>query len=131
MNSIRREPLRIVLRRGHPAAQADVHTLLTRYPWAIPSRYFNENELFSNLKSHMAKARHYRLTSLTACLSLAEASDVVTLAPDSLVSAGSSPYRLVPSPVDINLTIHFALFTIAANSPTPAVRALQSALTRG
>ncbi len=128
MNPLRREQLQIVFRKHHPGKMADTRTLLKAYPWAIPSRYFNENELFKSLKMDLIHAQHYRLTSLTACLRLAEASDVITLAPSSLIDRTHNHFQVTTSSADIGLQIRFALFTLATNSPTPAIRALQTAL---
>ena len=133
MIPVHEEPLVFVHRVGHPAAEASVLTELLQYPLAIPSRYFNENRLFEAMASHdnTPDFPRYRLNSLSACLSLAASSDVITLAPRSAVerSAVASAQPLVEvGSLKTGINIPLALITVARNAPTPAVRAFQAAI---
>lgn len=120
-------------RVGHPATGAQTTAELLAFPLAVPSRYFTENRLFEPAAENVQRlvTPRYRLNSLSSCLTLASNSDVVILAPESVVAdqrdaAGNK--ALVVAQVDPGLTIRLACVTVANNALTPAVRAFQAAL---
>lgn len=127
------EQLVLVHRQGHPAAGAPVLTELLAYPLAIPSRYFNENRLFEAMarQTKAPDSPRYRLNSLSACLTLAATSDVMTLAPRSVAERSiretSQPAIEVAS-IDMGINVRLALVTVARNALTPAMRAFQAAI---
>ena len=127
------EQLVLVHRKGHPAALATALTEFLSYPLAIPSRYLKENMIFETMAWRVGATDlpRYRLNSLSACLTLASTSDVVTLAPYSvahqLVAVGSQPGIEIAN-FDVGISIQLALVTVARNTPTPAVRAFQAAI---
>ncbi len=138
---IQQEQLVFVLRRNHPAGQSATLGELLRYPLAVPSRYFNENRLFSDLFDSTAIPQppgnnatttpRYRLNSLSACLSLAAGSDVVTLAPKSLVTTPKTTgpqAELRVLGLDTGIQFNLVLVRVAKNTPTPAMRAFRQAL---
>ncbi len=134
-SALRRQPvaqeqLVFVQRAGHPAANASELGQLLHYPLAIPSRYFNENRLFASTALQAIHPR-YRLNSLSACLSLAATSDVVTLAPrtvaERLQSTSTQPVINISS-LDTGINVRLAVVTVARNTPSPAVRAFQQAI---
>lgn len=133
MERLHKEHLMFVHRVGHPAARARELAELLAYPLAIPSRYFNENRLFETLaeQSDPAASPRYRLNSLSACLSLAANSDIVTLAPQSSVEGLSRTGRrqgIAIAPFDTNIDVQLVFVTVARNTPTPAVRAFRQAI---
>jgi len=120
-------------RRGHPAQGAANLAELLSFPLAIPSRYFNENQLFSTLSKQTdpPTTPRYRLNSLSACVALAGSSDVVTLGPKSLFERGqlnqkSSP--VVASSFATGIALCMVMATVARNAPTPAVRVFRESL---
>ena len=120
-------------RVGHPATGVQTTAELLAFPLAVPSRYFTENRLFEPAAENVQRlvTPRYRLNSLSSCLTLASNSDVVILAPESVVAdqrdaAGNK--ALVVAQVDPGLTIRLACVTVANNALTPAVRAFQAAL---
>ena len=133
MERLHQEQLVFVHRREHPGAGARTLPDLLDYPLAIPSRYFNENRLFETIAAHSDPPAFpcYRLNSLSACISLAATSDVVTLAPRSLVKrlalAADHP-AIAVADFDTGIDIRMVLVTIARNAPTPAVRAFGNAI---
>ncbi len=133
MERLHREHLVFVHRRGHPAAGARKPAELLAYPLAIPSRYFNENRLFETLaeQTDPPVLPRYRLNSLSACLSLARVSDVITLAPQSHVAIqkeNSTGEALTVVDFDTNIDVQLVLATNARHAPTPAVRAFRNAI---
>ena len=130
MQPVAQAQLVFVQRAGHPAANASELGQLLHYPLAIPSRYFNENRLFASTALQAIHPR-YRLNSLSACLSLAATSDVVTLAPrtvaERLQSTSTQPVINISS-LDTGINVRLALVTVARNTPSPAVRAFQQAI---
>ncbi len=122
MERIHHEPLVYVHRRSHPAA-SDPGRLLS-YPLAIPSRYFNENRLFAEIA-----IPRYRLNSLSACLSLVAGSNVITLAPQSVVAGAGADQDIVVADIDTQIDVTMVLVTVARNTPTPSIRAFQAAIT--
>ena len=125
MLPIRTEPIVMVHRTKHPAAH-DFEALV-QYPLALPSRYYNENRLFSAFRSHGGpEAPRYRLNSLYSCLTLAAQTDNITLAPKSALAV--SPLPLAASEHNLNMEIRLAMVSLAAHSPTPAQRAFHHAL---
>ncbi|MEM8768729.1 MAG: LysR family transcriptional regulator [Pseudomonadota bacterium] len=133
MERLHKEHLVFVHRRGHPATGVRTLAQLLAYPLAIPSRYFNENRLFETLaeQTDPPAAPRYRLNSLSACLSLARASDVVTLAPRSHVATPSDGGRsnaLTVVDFDTNIDVQLVLVTVARHAPTPALRAFRNAI---
>lgn len=134
MERLHREHLVFVHRAGHPAARARSLAELLTYPLAIPSRYFNENRLFEALadQSDPVVVPRYRLNSLSACLSLAANSDVITLAPRSTLddmSSGRQKPSVRIANFDTRIDVQLVFVTIARNLPTPAVRAFRDAIT--
>jgi len=131
MERLFEERLVFVHRPDHPAARAKTLSGLLTHPLAIPSRYFNDNRVFATLAAQTSPAPHYLLNSLSACLSLVANSDVVTLAPESLVrnsvSAGENAPVVIAN-FDTGLSITLVLLTLARNLPTPAVEAFSRAL---
>lgn len=133
MLPVTQEQLVFVHRAGHPAATAIELAELLSFPLAIPSRYFNENRLFEStaLRSSQVISPRYRLNSLSACLSLAATSDVVTLAPrtvaDGLVRAGSASAISIAN-FDTGVNVRLVMVTVARNATSPAVRAFQEAI---
>ena len=121
------EQLVFVHRPDHPAKEAAQLSDLLRHALAVPSRYFNENRLFATLarRTDPVTFPRYRLNSLSACLSLAASSDVVTLAPRTAVPPG-----LVIADFATGINMEMVLVTLARHSPTPAVRAFSEALVR-
>ena len=121
-----------VHRRGHPATGAAVLTDLLAYPLAIPSRYFNENQLFAAFaKQKPPVLPRYRLNSLSACVALAAGSDVVTLAPRSFVTgpgSASDHAGIDVADFDTGIDVRMVLVTVARNAPTPALRAFGGAI---
>jgi DNA-binding transcriptional LysR family regulator len=133
MVPVTQEQLVFVHRARHPAAgNSNLHALLS-YPLAIPSRYFTENRLFEpdSLNVDQAISPRYRLNSLSACLSLAATSDVVTLAPlsvaNQLLEAGNPPAISIAE-FDTGINVRLAMVTVARNTPSPAIRAFQAAI---
>lgn len=133
MLPVTQEQLVFVQRAGHPAASATTLAELLHYPLAIPSRYFNENRLFeaTALQTPDSISPRYRLNSLSACLSLAATSDVVTLAPravaESLLQASTPPVINIAG-VSTGISVRLVMVTVARNTPSPAVRAFQDAI---
>ena len=119
-----------VHRRSHPAAGTRRLKELLCYPIAIPSRYFNENQLFATLaeQSDPPASPRYRLNSLSACMQLVSMSDVVTLAPSQLMEMAGSD--LVASDLTTGIDYTVVLATVARNQPTPAMRAFEQAVMR-
>ena len=133
MERLHKEHLVFVHRADHPAARARELGELLTYPLAIPSRYFNENRLFETLaeQTDPPVAPRYRLNSLSACLSLAASSDIVTLAPQSSVSDLTRTKQKLPITVagfDTKIDVQLVFVTIARHLPTPAVRAFREAI---
>ena len=128
MVPLKSEPLVVVFRKKHPGGKTSITELLRNFPWAVPSRYFNENRPFSSLASQVSQSARfprYRLSSLSSCLQLASASDVVTLAPLSKARARDD---LDWSDFDLEMDVKLAIFTVANNPPTLAATALNNAL---
>lgn len=124
---IQHERLVYVHRRGHPGASTRELGILRDYPFAIPSRYWDENQLFEELHHRdRATPPRYRLNSLAACLSLASRSDVITLAPSSLI--GANHPTLTVANVDPGIEFNLVLVTVARHTMTPAVRAFRAAM---
>jgi len=133
MERLHKEHLVFVHRAGHPATGARELAELLAYPLAIPSRYFNENRLFETLAAQTDPPAfpHYRLNSLSACISLAANSDIVTLAPqssiDGLARTGRNP-AITVAEFDTNIDVQLVFVTLARNTPTPAIRAFRDAI---
>jgi DNA-binding transcriptional LysR family regulator len=134
MEPISTERLVLVHRTGHRARGAPDIADFLRFPLAIPSRYFNENRLFETIaaRADTDDFPRYRLNSLSACLMLAARSDVVTLAPASVVERllGASQQPIEIATADPEISIHLALVTASRNAPTPAIRAFKEAVSR-
>ena len=133
MERLHKEHLVFVHRVGHPAARAREPAELLAYPLAIPSRYFNENRLFETLaeQTDPPAVPRYRLNSLSACISMAANSNIVTLAPQSSVTGMASKNRgqqVAVAGFDTNIDFQLVFVTIARNLPTPAVRAFREAI---
>ena len=133
MERLHKEHLVFVHRPGHPARRARELAELLAYPLAVPSRYFNENRLFETLaaQTNPPVRPRYRLNSLSACLSLAASSDVVTLAPQSSVispGGGRQKRAVTVAPFDSQIDVQLVFVTIARHLPTPAVRAFREAI---
>ncbi len=133
MERLNDEPLVFVHRKNHPVARSKLLAELLRYPLAIPSRYFNENRLFETLAKETGPATspRYRLNSLSACISLAASSDVITLAPKSLVeqfSHAGNQHAIAVANFDTGIELNMVLVTVARNVPSPAMRAFREAL---
>lgn len=139
MTPLHSESLVYVHRPNHPASNRSTNTNtnklahLLSYPLAIPSRYFNENQLFAAmaLQTGGHDTPRYRLNSLSACLMLAAKTDVVSLAPRSVADyevAANKPATLEIAPFATDINIRLAMVTVAKNTPSPAVRAFQSAI---
>lgn len=133
MLPVTQEQLVFVHRTEHPAATATQLTELLSFPLAIPSRYFSENRLFEATALHSSQATNprYRLNSLSACLSLAATSDVVTLAPRTVANRllkASNPPAIRIATVDTGINVRLVMVTVASNAPSPAVRAFQQAI---
>lgn len=128
MTSLRRDSIVLVHRKGHPY-EGDFSSLV-KQPLAIPSRYYNENRLFNSFRMRGGpEAPRYRLNSLASCIALTEQSDVVTLAPSSLIR--KAPSKLVfcdDKSEHMGIEIHLALITVAAHTPTPAIRVFHEAI---
>ena len=126
MTLLREETLVPVHRHGHPVESSPQR--LSDFPVAIPSRYFNENRLFhESTASVFSNSPRYRLNSLSACLALAAATDVVTLAPASLLSTASNQRDLKVANIHADLKVRLILATMARTAPSPAVRAFLQA----
>lgn len=127
MTPIRTEPIVLLHRTGHP--NAGDFAALVQQPLAIPSRYYNENRLFQAFVQHGGpQAPSYRLNSLSSCLGLTTRSDVVTLAPRS--AAQTPDGQLAIADQDLGIHIRLALVTLAAHTPTPAIRAFSQAVSQ-
>ena len=125
MTPLQTEKIVLMHRRDHPSA--DDFTALVKQPLAIPSRYYNENQIFNAFRALGGPVEpSYRLNSLSSCLALAQNSDVVTLAP-ATVAAGSQD--LAYCETDLGVDIQLVMVSLAAYSPTPAMRAFQHAVT--
>ena len=130
-NQLRMTPLRqdrvvLVHRKGHPQ-ERDFNALIQQ-PLAIPSRYYNENRLFNQFRTAGGPEEpRYRLNSLASCLALTEQSDVVSLAPSSLAGK-ASPELAFCDANDLGIEINLALVTLAAHTPTPAIRVFYEAI---
>ncbi|MEM7220411.1 MAG: LysR family transcriptional regulator [Pseudomonadota bacterium] len=128
MQPLTDEPLVALFRSHHPAAAGPSTQVLLEYPWAIPSRYFAENVSLQALANQVQLGQfpQYKMTSLSACISLAARSDVVALAPLSvaqeLQSDGFDHHPLAEA-----LKVPLALFTLARVSPDSSIRAFLSA----
>ncbi len=133
MVPVSQEQLVFVHRAAHPAALSTNPQQLLAFPLAIPSRYFSENRLFESdsLGTGESITPLYRLNSLSACLSLAANSDVVTLAPKTvatqLLEAGNPPAIGIAA-FDTGINVRLAMVTVARNTPSPAIRAFQTAI---
>jgi LysR family transcriptional regulator of abg operon len=128
------EQLVFVHRAHHPAAGSSTLAGFADYPLAIPSRYFNDNKLLAAINRHsdIPESPRYRLNSLSACLTLAANSDVVTLstrsvAEQSLQTKGQRGIEIAD--LNIGIDIRLVLVTVARSAPTPAVRAFHRACT--
>jgi len=133
MEPVSEEQLVFFHRARHPARNASQLAELLSFPLAIPSRYFNENQLFSALakQTDPPATPRYRLNSLSACVALAACSDVVTLGPKSLLErpAGNSKRAAVmASGFATGIELCMVMATVSRNAPTPAVRAVREAL---
>ena len=131
MQVINQDHLVYAHRKGHPAANTSSLSKLLRYPIAIPSRYFNDNQLFSQLArlTESATTPRYRLNSLSACMLLVANSDAVTLAPRSLISGEmGGAFDLVTAKFDTGVDYTVVLATVARHEPTPAMRAFEQAV---
>ena len=133
MERVSDEQLVFLHRRGHPARSADSLAELLTYPLAIPSRYFNENQLFvtHGKQTNPLPTPRYRLNSLSACVALVATSDVVTLGPKSLLehpALNGKRATLVASAYAPGIELCMVMATVARNAPTPAVRAFKEAL---
>jgi len=133
MERVSDEQLVFFHRREHPARDAPNLAKLLTFPLAIPSRYFNENQLFSALaqQTDPPASPSYRLNSLSACLALAGSSDVVSLGPKSLFGRpelNSKRAHLVASDFATGIELCMVMATVARNAPTSAVRAFSEAL---
>ena len=133
MVPIHAEPLVLLHRIDHPSSMTHDLATLLESPLAVPSRYFNENRLFASIMAATGGlvVPRYRLNSLSSCLNLAGTSDVITIAPLSVAErAVQQPqeYGLMIAAEQLDLNIRLALFTVASNALTPAVRAFQEAL---
>ena len=133
MERVHEDQLVFVHRRRHPASRARALSELLLYPLAIPSRYFNENRLFEAMAAQTdpPATPRYRLNSLSACLSLAATSDVVTLAPRSMVghpAPGGRRPAIEIAEFETGIDYSMVLVTLARNTPTPAVRAFAEAI---
>jgi len=127
---LKEENLVVVFRKNHPGARhARSVRDLTHFPWAIPSRYFNENHLFRALRSQVPadSLPRYRLTSLTSCLQLSSTSDAITVAPLSVVQELKRSLNIDHDMFDLTTKIKLALFSNAQNALSPAARAFQEA----
>ena len=124
-----RDPLVLVHRVGHPAAHARSLQGYDAAPLAIPSRYFDENQLFRKLAAH---APQYRLNSLSACFSLAASSDVVTVAPASAVQRwqASGDTRIQASAIALGITVSLVLVSVARTQPSARELAFYQACVR-
>ena len=133
MERVHDDQLVFVYRRKHPARRAATLSELLHFPLAIPSRYFNENRLFEAMAAQTdpPATPRYRLNSLSACLSLAATSDVVTLAPRSMVgrpAPGGRRPAIEIAEFETGIDYSMVLVTLARNTPTPAVRAFAEAI---
>ena len=72
----------------------------------------------------------YRLTSLSACLTLAATSDVITLAPLSVARRSASRGLGFHELENLSLQLRLALFTLARASLSPSVLAFQTSAQR-
>ena len=127
MVPLRGEPITLVHRRNHPHA-GDFKELV-RAPLALPSRYYNENRLFSAFRNQGGPDRpRYRLNNLSSCLALVARTDNITLAPVSALQ--DSPLPLVSAPFNLHMDVRLAMVSLAAHSPTPAMRAFRDALSQ-
>ena len=128
MTPVRRAPVALVHRQGHPCAHN--YADLVQYPLAIPSRYYNENSLFHAFRRQGGPPEpRYRLNNLSTCLGLVARSDVITLAPASVVESGVQ--GLQTTALQQDLDIQLVMVTVAAHRLTPAIRVFESALLRG
>ncbi len=139
MTPLSEEELVFVHRTGHPITNPPSETKLPDYPLAIPSRYFSENRLFeTDLPNRISpNGPRYRLNSLSACLSLAAASDTITLAPRSLMTGatkmtGATNSRILQIASDSitegsDLRVRLVMVTVARNAPTPSIKAFHQA----
>lgn len=133
MEPVSEEELVFFHRRSHPARNAADLAALLSFPLAIPSRYFNENQLFATLakQTDPPASPRYRLNSLSACVALAASSDVVTLGPKSLFDRpvlNGKRSAVVASTFATGIELCMVMATVARNAPTPAVRAVREAL---
>ncbi|MEM7098573.1 MAG: LysR family transcriptional regulator [Pseudomonadota bacterium] len=131
MMPLRRDSIVLVHRQDHPL-QDDFEALIAQ-PLAIPSRYYDENQLFNRFKQRGGPAKpRYRLNSLSSCLALTERSDVITLAPASLeVTAHPGLTFRVDDPNDLAIDINLVMVTLASQLPTPGIKTLHGALVAG
>ncbi len=129
MVPVREEPIVLVHRSHHPGRGARALAEFISYPLAIPSRYYNENHLFEAFRRRGGpEAPRYRLNSVSSCLQLAARSNVVTVAPLSVAVDAAAGQEVEVAAIDLETTFRLALVTLAANSPTPAMRAFQDAI---
>jgi DNA-binding transcriptional LysR family regulator len=129
MHPIIKDAVVLVHRPGHPQSGQAQLTELLRYPIAIPSRYYNENRLFQAFAQYADGLNvRYRLNSLTACVNLAAASDVVTFMPRSFALQAAQQGLIEVSTVELHLDVRLVAVSKASHSLTPAVKAFQAAL---
>ena len=128
MTRIKQDSIVLVHRKDHPLSH-DFNALIAQ-PLAIPSRYYNENQLFNRFREQGGPVQpRYRLNSLSSCLALTEQSDVITLAPASLAdkSAPGVTFRR-ESEFALGIEIQLILVTLASHTPTPGILTFQNAL---
>lgn len=128
---LRVEPLVMLYRRAHPLASAERTTLTQalQFPWAIPSRYFAENQALRDLATQASGPGfpRYRLSSVAACVQLVAASDVIALVPATAAQRAEPlglSHAALPRPLDIAL----AAFTLARATLSPSVTIVLQAL---
>ena len=130
MSLIRTDPIVLVHRLGHPYEGR--FEQLVQQPLAIPSRYYNENRIFNQFRQRGGPEQpRYRLNSLSSCLALTQQSNVVTLAPLSLAAKAHEGLVFCGDEKEsLGIEINLALVTLAAHTPTPAIRVFDDAISR-
>ena len=125
MKPLRHENIVLVHRAGNPSRGSE----LLKQPLAIPSRYYNENQIFRQFQQRGGPVSpRYRLNSLSSCLRLVQDSNVISLVPQSVAERACEKDGIEIADMDLALSIKFVLVTLASQQPTPGLRVLDHAL---
>jgi DNA-binding transcriptional LysR family regulator len=130
------EPYVAVLRADHPALQTDRSPeVLLRQQWAIPgydTLYRSAIPAAIEERYRRAGFPHYRILSLSTCLSLAAEGDLITLLPEPFVRAQPAAQDLVilPMPLADGARYTISAISLALAPHDPVIDALIGLITK-